>query len=111
MKLDGFDFNIVHKKRKENKVADALSRIEINNRDNENFLLSPSDLDAEISSILPNVTKLPVLADEKLENMLNPQDNRQKSEDHNHQNKENNDDSNATIHSTQEDNGKVIPIT
>lgn len=111
LKLDEYDYNIVHKKGKENKVADALSRIEINNRENDNSLLSEGDLDVEISSVLPNVNELPVLSDEELENILNSPNNSQINDNPNQQNDENDNDSNATIHSTQEDNGKVIPIT
>lgn len=42
---------------------------------------------------------------------MNPTDNRHTGNDLNNPTEENNDDSNATIHLTQEDNRKAIPIT
>lgn len=113
LKLEEFDFKIIHTKGKENKVADALSRIEIHNRENEP-LLSDVDLNVELSSILPNVSELPELGDEELENILNPQNDELSIPNNSEQqnlNDDQNSDTDATIHSTQEDNGKVIPIT
>lgn len=109
LKLDEFDFSISHVTGRTNCVADALSRVEINVNETD-------DLD----SMIPNVNELPALSDEDLESIIASQNPdvglMDLSDPHVLDNEpdtaESNDDGDLdTVHSTQEDNGKGIPIT
>jgi len=118
LKLDEYDFDIVHKKGKENIVADALSRIEVNNTEKND---GP---ETDNISILPNIDEIPTLTDEDIDQILDSQNNDiiqnpQYSEILNelenaviqNNSAENDQNSCDTVHSTQEDNGKAIPIS
>lgn len=103
LKLEEFDFDVVYKKGKENKVADALSRIEINI--NETELL-------DTASILANIDELPQITDEELQQIFQSgSDNNSEAElDLDYDNLL--EDCRSTVHSiSNEDDGKIIPIT
>lgn len=58
LKLEEYDFEVIYKKGKENKVADALSRIEINTK----------QVDTE--SVVANVNETPEISDEELSQLI-----------------------------------------
>lgn len=64
LRLEEYNFTVNYKKGKQNNVADALSRIEINNNESE---------DLENASIFPNTDELPEISDEELEQIINSQ--------------------------------------
>ena len=111
IKLSEYDYEIAYKRGKENHVADALSRIEINFNENNDF--------DDSESIIPNVDEIPDLTDfesippdqpypvieqEDIDKILaeftNPSENEQQLPN-----------SNETIHSTNNDDGKCLPIS
>lgn len=61
IRLTEYDFNVVHRRGHTNKVADALSRIEINNGDSD-----------DADSIRPNIDEIPVLTDDDIREILGP---------------------------------------
>lgn len=104
LKLEEFNFTITYKRGKENKVADALSRVEINNAEDN-------------GSIAVNVDELPEITDQDIENILNsqlenPDELPRIIEDLQTLLTNPPDDTNdETVHSTDDDNGKAIPIS
>lgn len=101
-KLKDFDYTIVHKKGKENRVADALSRVELHNQD-------VSSDSSDNASLFPNIDELPLLTDEDVQNIINSQLDDNITDENLHEQIEN--ETLATRHSTQEDDGKVVPIS
>lgn len=118
LKLEEFDFEIQYKKGKENVVADALSRVEINNNEDRN--------DADNESTVPNVDTVPDPMDIELDDILSSGDlvndpsyqnalselrdyvSRQVD---NQPSSSENESVVETIHSTNDDGGKAIPIS
>lgn len=87
--MEEFEYKVHYKKGKENTVADALSRVEINTKET---IEDPSDTD--LSSVTPNVNEDPELQD------LEDEDDRQDAED-----------SGQTIHTSVENPVFTMPIS
>ena len=122
LKLEEFNFQIVYKKGNENYVADALSRIEINANDLESNNKDDDNIDLE--SMRANIEEVPDITDDDIRHVvdsfireydpiitsdadqvnlptndpidINPQEEHETIE---------------TVHSTNDDDGKCIPIT
>lgn len=98
-KLSDFDFNVIHKRGKDNKVADALSRVEIQNNEID-------QLD-DNASLIANIGEEPDITDEDLDRIIQSQifeNNAAIEADEMRTNLD-------TVHSTNDDDGKCIPIS
>lgn len=99
LKLEEYNYTIVHKKGKQNTNADALSRIQLNANETESIINQPGQIDRDIVEYLRELAENPLDHPDLQTNEINQNNN------DNNQN-----DFSETVHTSIENENNDIPI-